>query len=119
MSPTQRNVVSLEDNDLRFFNYSNFTIKYGVYKQLHHISGLLQMIKQFIRPPQDIVISIGETNLCYCFRVTGDSLLINEFAYSLFISLCSITSDMTGYSHSYHSIKLIHCGAPERDACTK
>ena len=22
---------------------------------------------------------------------------------------------MTGYSHSYHSIKLIHCGAPQRD----
>ena len=37
----------------------------------------------------------------------GDSLLIHEFAYSLFIGLCSVTSDMTGYSHSYHSIKLI------------
>ena len=24
-------------------------------------------------------------------------------------------SDMTGYSHSYHSIKFIHCGAPQRD----
>ena len=25
-------------------------------------------------------------------------------------------SNMTGYSHSCHSIKLIHCGAPKRDA---
>ena len=48
-------------------------------------------------------------------KVTGDSLLIHEFAYSLFIGLCSVTSNMTGYSHSYHSIKLIHCGAPQRD----
>ena len=48
-------------------------------------------------------------------KVTGDSLLIHEFAYSLFIGLCSITSDMTGYSHSYHSMKLIHCGTPQRD----
>ena len=22
---------------------------------------------------------------------------------------------MTGYSHSYHSMKLIHCSAPKRD----
>ena len=35
--------------------------------------------------------------------------------YSLFISLCSVTSDMTGYSHLYHSIKFIHCGATQRD----
>ena len=45
-------------------------------------------------------------------KVTGDSLLIHEVACSLFISLCS---NMTGYSHSYHSVKLIHCGAPQRD----
>ena len=49
------------------------------------------------------------------FKVTGDSLLIHVFAYSLFIGHCSVTSDMTGYSHSYHSIKLIHCSAPQRD----
>ena len=63
------------------------------------------------------------TYISPCFgyiKVTGDSLLIHEFAYSLFIGLCSVTSDMTGCSHSYHSItfhsiKLIHCGAPQRD----
>ena len=49
------------------------------------------------------------------FKVMGDSLLIHEFAYSLFICLCLVTSNMTGYSHSNHSIKLIHCGAPQRD----
>ena len=48
-------------------------------------------------------------------KVTGDSLLIHAFAYSLLISLCSVTSNMTSYSHSYHSIKLIHCGVPQRD----
>ena len=48
-------------------------------------------------------------------KVTGDSLLIHEFTYSLFIGLCSVTSNMTGYSYSYHSIKLIHFGAPQRD----
>ena len=49
------------------------------------------------------------------FKVTGDSLLIHEFAYSLFIGLCSVTSNVTGYSYSYHSIKRIHYGAPQRD----
>ena len=48
-------------------------------------------------------------------KVTGDSLLIHEFTYSLFIGLYSVTSKVTGYSHSYDSIKLIHCGAPQRD----
>ena len=48
-------------------------------------------------------------------KVTGQSLLIHEFTYSLFIDLCSVTYNMTGYSHSYLSIKLIHCGAPQRD----
>ena len=48
-------------------------------------------------------------------KVTGDSLLLHEFAYSLFIGLCSVTSNMTGYSHSYDSIKLIHCGTPQRN----
>ena len=48
-------------------------------------------------------------------NVTGDSLLIHEFTYSLFIGLCSVTSKMTGYSHSCHLIKLIHCSAPQRD----
>ena len=28
-------------------------------------------------------------------KVTGDSLLIHEFAYSLFISLCSVNSNVT------------------------
>ena len=41
-------------------------------------------------------------------KVTGNSLLIHEFA-------CSVTSNMTSYSHLYHSIKLIHCGAPQKD----
>ena len=45
----------------------------------------------------------------------GDSLLIHAFAYSLFIGLCSVAFNMTGYSHSYHSIKLIHYHAPQRD----
>ena len=48
-------------------------------------------------------------------KVTGDSLLIHEFTYSLFIGLHSVTSYMTGYSHLYHSIKLVHCSAPQRD----
>ena len=48
-------------------------------------------------------------------KVTGDNLLIYVSAYSLFIGLCSVTSDMIGCSHSYHSIKLPHCGAPQRD----
>ena len=48
-------------------------------------------------------------------KVTGDNLLIHEFAYSLFVSLFLVTSNMTGYSHSYHSIKLIHCSAPQKD----
>ena len=53
------------------------------------------------------------------FKVTGDSLLIHAFAYSLFIGLCSVTCNMTGYSHSYNSIKLIHCGAAQRDVLSK
>ena len=48
-------------------------------------------------------------------KVTGDSLLIHEFTYSLFIGLCLVTSNMTGYSHSYHSIKLIDRSTPQRD----
>ena len=48
-------------------------------------------------------------------KVTGDSLLIHAFAYSLFLRLCSVTSNMTSYSISCHSIKLIHCGATQRD----
>ena len=31
-------------------------------------------------------------------KVTGDSLLIHVFAYLLFIGVCSVTSNMTGYS---------------------
>ena len=48
MSATQRNARSREDDD-----------KYGVYKKLDHISGLLQMLKRLVRPPQGIVISIS------------------------------------------------------------
>ena len=48
-------------------------------------------------------------------KVTGEGLLIHEFTYLLFIGLFSVTSNMTGYSHSYHSIELIYCGAPQRD----
>ena len=48
-------------------------------------------------------------------KVKGDSLLIHEFTYSSLIGLWLVTSNMTGYSHSYDSIKLIHCGAPQRD----
>ena len=48
-------------------------------------------------------------------KATGDSLLIHEFTYSLFIGLSLVTSNMTGYSHSYHSIKLIHSGASKKD----
>ena len=53
MSETQRELRSREDAD-----YSNATIEYWVNKKLDHISGLLQIIKQLIRPPQGIVISI-------------------------------------------------------------
>ena len=54
------------------------------------------------------------------FKVTGNSLLIHAFPYSLFFGLFSVTSNMTGYSHSYLSIKLIHCGTPQRDVlCDK
>ena len=48
-------------------------------------------------------------------KAMGDSLLIHEFTYSLFIGLRSGTSNMTGYSHSYHQIKLIHCSAHQSD----
>ena len=48
-------------------------------------------------------------------KVTGDSLPFHEFTYTLFIGIRSVTSNMTSYSHSYHSIKLIHCGVPQRD----
>ena len=48
-------------------------------------------------------------------KVTGGNLLIHAFVYSLFIGLCSVTFNMTGHSHSYHSIKLVRCGAPQRD----
>ena len=42
-----------------------------------------------------------------------DSLLIHECICSLFIFCCLVTSNMTGYYHSYHSIKLIYFGAPQ------
>ena len=53
----------------------------------------------------------------WLLKVTGDSLLIHAFAYSLFIGLVSVTSNMTGWLLSFVSFdKLIHCGAPQRDA---
>ena len=48
-------------------------------------------------------------------RVTAYSLLIHAFTYSLYIGPCSVACNMTSYSHSYHSIKFIHCSAPQRD----
>ena len=48
-------------------------------------------------------------------KVAESSLLIHAFAYSLFVDVYSVISDMTGYSHSCHSIKFVHCGVPERD----
>ena len=68
--------------------------------------------------PQRDVLSDPQNTGDFCtpiLKVTGDSLLIHELAYSLFIGLCSVTCNMTDYSHSYHSIKLIHCGALQRD----
>ena len=40
------------------------------------------------------------------FNVGADSLLIHAFAYSLFIGVYSVMSNMTSYSHPCHSIKL-------------
>ena len=48
-------------------------------------------------------------------KVAGDSMLIYAFAYSLFVGVYLVISNMTGYSHSCHWIKLTHCGAPQRD----
>ena len=48
-------------------------------------------------------------------KVAGSSSLIHGFTCSLFIGVYSVISNMTNYSHSCHSIKCIHCGAPERD----
>ena len=48
-------------------------------------------------------------------KVTGDSLLIHSFAHSLFIGLCSFMSHMTVFSYPCQSIKLIHCGVPQKD----
>ena len=41
--------------------------------------------------------------------------MIRELTCSLFIGLYSVASNMTGYSHSCHSIKVIHYDAPQRD----
>ena len=48
-------------------------------------------------------------------KVTGDNLLIHEFIYSLVSVLEVTTSNMTGYSYSYHSVKLVYCVAPQKD----
>ena len=51
----------------------------------------------------------------YRIKFTSSSLLIHAFAYSLFVGVYSVISNMTRHSHSCHLIKLIHCRAPERD----
>ena len=48
--------------------------------------------------------------------IKGDFKVTGAFVYSIFIGLCSVTSNMTSYFDSYNSIKLINCGAPQRDA---
>ena len=54
MSATQRKVRSREDD-----NYSNWAIiNYGVYTGLYHISCLLQIIKPFIHPPQELLFLV-------------------------------------------------------------
>ena len=56
MSATQKKVRSREDG-----NYSNWAIiSYGVYKELYHISCLLQIIKPSIRPPQGLLFLVVE-----------------------------------------------------------
>ena len=35
--------------------------------------------------------------------------------YTLFVGIYSVIYNMTGYSHSCYSVKLIHWGGPERD----
>ena len=44
----------------------------------------------------------------------GSSLLIHAFVYSLFVGIY-LVSNITAYSYSCHSIKLIYWGAPERN----
>ena len=48
-------------------------------------------------------------------KVGGSSMLIHAFAYSLFVGIYLFISNMTGYSLSCHSIKIIYWGTPERD----
>ena len=60
-------------------NYINSTINYRVYKKLDHISGLSQIIKRFIHPPQDIVISISH---CYFYQLN-----LKKFDYRLILSV--------------------------------
>ena len=49
-------------------------------------------------------------------KVTDDSLLFHAFAYHYSsVSSHSVNSDMTGHSHSFHAMKLIHCSASQRD----
>ena len=49
-------------------------------------------------------------------KVTGDSSLIHDiYIFIIRWSLFVIQFHMTGYSHSYHSIKLIHCSVPQRE----
>ena len=47
-------------------------------------------------------------------KTAGDSLLIHASAYPLFVGVYSVRSDMTGYSHSCHWIKLIYCGCTSK-----
>ena len=50
-----------------------------------------------------------------CIKVASDNSLIHAFACSLFVGVYLVISNMIGCSHSCHSIKLIHCGAPQKD----
>ena len=58
-----KKVRSLEDNDLWLLRSYEIIqtpqSNTGRIKKLDHISGLLQIIEQFIHPPQGIVISVS------------------------------------------------------------
>ena len=89
---------------------------YHSIKLIHSIDNIVSFDKTHsLNTTIDQKQGIKSKEKLYNVKVTGGSLLIHEFGYSLFIGLCSVTSDITGHSHSYHSIKLIHCGAPQRD----
>ena len=55
----------------------------------------------------ETVAQQGYLAMDYRFKVAGSSLLIHAFAYSLFVGIYSIISNMTGHYHSCHSIRFI------------